>query len=571
MLLTNFKYLWCILDFDSKRRAILLIPLTLLNSAFELINIGIILPFIILLTGDKIPLNNLNYFEKEINYLISNGNLLVILFIFVISVTYLFRIYYTFKNVQFSFLVGASLNRRLFRNSISDNYENQIQINSNSKVSIIASKSGTVITNILMPFINSLNCILLLLVFYIFSGFYFGIIFYVVSIFIALTYYVIILTTKNSIKNMGDIVSIKTDILFKFLRETYDGIRELILSNYQEQFSNNFYLHEKSLRESQIFISFVSLIPKIVMEYLLIIFIVGFVFISRYDSISSTILVHVGVLIYVSQKILPLIHQLYNSFISIHSSKTIMNEVLAMLNSDNILHIINNNNDHLTINKIKFDNEIKLSKIEFKYQNSDKKVLSDVNLTILKGSTIGISGATGSGKSTIIDILTGLLTPISGKILIDGIELTKRQQCQWVSNFAYVPQKPFIIQGTVYDNLKLFNPVENKTLAVNALNLTNLIEISDDILNFNIKENGLNLSGGQCQRLSISRAIYSNKDILVLDEPTSALDLKTAVDIISRLKRLSKTLIIITHQIEILNLCDDSIFVDNGKIVNKES
>ena len=562
----DIKNFWGLLDIESKRRAIILIPLTLLNSAVELINIGILLPFIILLTGNAISLKNFSIFKDEINYLVTNGHILVFIFFLIITSTYLFRIYFTYKNVQFSFLAGASLNKRLFYISISENYENHIQTNSNTKVSLIASKSGTVITNIVMPFINSINSILLLLVFYMFSGYYFGEVFYMVSFCIAALYFFAILSLKNSVKNMGDVVSNKTDILFKFLRETYDGIRELLLSNGQERFANNYYLHEKSLRESQIFISFMGMIPKIIMEYFFIIFTVGFVYLSQKDTMSSTNLVDVSILIYIAQKILPLIHQLYHAYISIHSSKTIMFEVLSLLNSN--VHLLPTNKRDALLNPIHFSDKIDLLDITFKYKSNDNIVLTDINISILKGSSNGFSGATGSGKSTIVDIISGLLTPVQGKILIDGTQLSKDQFHEWINNIAYVPQKPFIVQGTVYDNLKLFNPVDNNKLANNALEITNLQDISVDVLNFNINENGLNLSGGQCQRLSIARAIYSNKDILILDEPTSALDLKTAVQIISRLKQLNKTLIIITHQPEVLKLCDNLIFIENGKVVN---
>ena len=566
MFRSNIKNFWDLLDFESKKRAAILIPLTLLNSALELINIGILMPFIMLLTGDKIPFRNIDYLEDIINSLLKNSNLLALTFILIISITYLYRIFYTYKNIQFSLLVGASLNKRLFRTSVSESYENHIQTNSNTKVSLIASKSGTVITSIVLPLINSFNSILLLIVFYIFSGLYFGSIFYFVSFFVGFVYYLTILLTKNSIKNRGDIASIKTDALFKFLRETYDGIRELILSNGQERFSQNYYLYEKSLRESQIFISFMSQIPKILMEYLFIIFVVGFVFISRIDSNSNSIIIDVGILIYIAQKVLPLIHQLYSTIISIHSSKTILAEVLAMLYSSTDLNQSDKKNALST--PIKFNNKIELVNISFKYQSRENIVLEDINLNILKGTSNGFSGTTGSGKSTIIDIITSLLTPVKGQILIDGIKLSKSQYHEWINNFAYVPQKPFIVQGTVYDNLKLFSTMENIELANKAIKITNLYELSEDVLDYTVKENGFNLSGGQCQRLSIARAIYSNKEILVLDEPTSALDLKTALNIISSLKMLNKTLIIITHQSEILNLCDNLVFINNGRISN---
>ena len=215
---------------------------------------------------------------------------------------------------------------------------------------------------------------------------------------------------------------------------------------------------------------------------------------------------------------------------------------------------------------LNFSKSISLSNISFTYPKSQKKIIKDINLEIKKGEKIGIIGKSGIGKSTLIDLLLGLISPSNGKILIDGKNI-KENLRGWRSIIGYVPQKINVINGSFKDNIIFGHNSLNKAEIENRLKKSiKLAEIEDFIKNSNngsdtiVGDKGLDLSGGQLQRLAIARAIFKNPNILILDESTNALDETTEKKIINNLienkDKDNQTIIMISHNHELLKFCD---------------
>ena len=204
-------------------------------------------------------------------------------------------------------------------------------------------------------------------------------------------------------------------------------------------------------------------------------------------------------------------------------------------------------------------------------KNSQYK--KNINIKILAGDRVGIFGKTGSGKSTFVDLLMGLIFPTSGEIYIDGKVLTKNMIRSWRSNFSHVPQSIYLFNDSIENNILMGSIKDNIRLqfAIKASQLEGMLAAIKHGLNFIVGERGSMLSGGERQRIGIARSLYRNNKIIVLDEGTSALDSETERNIIDCLllkerEFINKTIILISHNIESLKECNNIIKIDHGKV-----
>lgn len=224
--------------------------------------------------------------------------------------------------------------------------------------------------------------------------------------------------------------------------------------------------------------------------------------------------------------------------------------------------------------KLPFDKEIKLNRLTFRYSGSNKPALNNISLSISRNQSIGLVGRTGSGKTTLADIILGLYKPESGSITIDGTELSKENERNWRKHVGYVPQNVFLINDSISQNIAFGVSKElidhHAVLrAGEAAQANEFISQLSDGYDTLVGERGVKLSGGQRQRLGIARALYHNPDILIFDEATSALDGMTEDAVMHALKYLSadRTIILIAHRLRTVQACDRIIMLDSGSIV----
>ena len=221
---------------------------------------------------------------------------------------------------------------------------------------------------------------------------------------------------------------------------------------------------------------------------------------------------------------------------------------------------------------IRFDHVIRFEDVTYSYPNTERNVIDGVSFEIKKGSEVGIIGTTGAGKSTIVDILLGLLKPTRGKVTVDGVDISTNIR-SWQDLFGYVPQTIFLIDSSIRFNSAFGIDEQNidDEKVVRALELAQLKEFVDELpagMNELVGERGVRLSGGQRQRIGIARALYLDPPILVFDEATSALDMETEKEVMRSLDHLrtNKTILIVTHRTSALEHCDQTISVNEGKL-----
>lgn len=284
------------------------------------------------------------------------------------------------------------------------------------------------------------------------------------------------------------------------------------------------------------------------------------------DGIATAIPT-LGALALGAQKLLPLMQQIYSGWAVVAGSHHVLGDVVTLLRQPVAADI------NIRIAPLAFNREINVNNVSFQYKPQLPMVVNQINLTITKGTRIGFIGSTGSGKSTLIDILMGLLTPSCGEIFVDGKQLMGMDQLAWQRNIAHVPQAIFLADASFAENIAFGVPINQidqsrVRLAAQQAQISKFIESGSGGYEAMVGERGVRLSGGQRQRIGIARALYKNATVLVLDEATSALDSDTENSVMHAIRKLSPdlTILIIAHRLSTLSDCDKIYRLNQGRI-----
>jgi len=217
-----------------------------------------------------------------------------------------------------------------------------------------------------------------------------------------------------------------------------------------------------------------------------------------------------------------------------------------------------------------FNHSIRLENINFKYITGNE-VINDISFMVKKGEKVAITGESGGGKSTLIDIITGIHKPVSGKIFIDDTVLSDKNIRSWRRKIGYIPQSIYLFDGTVAENVSFGSTSDNEKIkkALQRANIWDFLSEKEGIHTL-VGDGGIQLSGGQQQRIGIARALYDDPEVLVLDEATSSLDNETEKKIMDEIYSVSenKTLIVIAHRLSTVERCDRRISIENGRLIN---
>ena len=267
-------------------------------------------------------------------------------------------------------------------------------------------------------------------------------------------------------------------------------------------------------------------------------------------------------------RMLPIFTKLMNNFQTLKFGKTVVNTLHKEYYSERkVLDDKSVNNTPLNFNK-----NISFKKVFFKYPSKKDYTLKDLNLNFKQGDVIGILGATGSGKTTFLNLLTGLIKPTNGEILCDNTNIISNN-INWRKKLSYVTQKTFLTDDSIRNNI-IFGENENFKIqkfkeTLKLSNLDKLIDKLPDGVNTVVGEGGVKLSGGQVQRISIARALYNSPEILVFDEPTNSLDEETEKKIISEIFELKGkcTIFLVTHNRQLTTKCDQTYLVEKKTLV----
>ena len=294
----------------------------------------------------------------------------------------------------------------------------------------------------------------------------------------------------------------------------------------------------------------------------------AYVLSQQVGGISSALPV-LGLLALGAQRLLPSLQQLYVSWASIVGSQASIEDILKLL--DQPLPEVQ---QELIPSQYSFQQDVRFDSVHFRYNNDGPWVLKGLNLVIKKGSRVGLVGSTGSGKSTTLDLLMGLLMPTEGNILIDGEPVSGKYLRDWQRSIAHVPQSIFLADTSLAENIAFGIPLDKIDLgrvkiAARQAQIADYIESRPEGYKTYVGERGIRLSGGQRQRIGIARALYRQASVLVLDEATSALDNTTEQLVLDAMGTLSSelTVVLIAHRLTTVRHCDVIIELEHGKVV----
>tara|TARA_X000000950_G_scaffold289243_1_gene411158 strand:+ start:2396 stop:4108 length:1713 start_codon:yes stop_codon:yes gene_type:complete len=361
---------------------------------------------------------------------------------------------------------------------------------------------------------------------------------------------------------------------FSSVSEAFGGIKEIKLGGFEKFYTNRFARSAKIFSERQISARLLKILPRYFLESIAFggVLLIILILMSQKGSFQNA-LPYIAVYIFAGYRLLPAFQSIYGSINELRFAGPSLDNLYNDYKELNFL-ISNKNKNVLPLNK-----NILLKNVNFSYPKSSNSALSDINLNIPVKNCVGIIGKTGSGKTTLIDIILGLLEPQKGTIEIDGMKINKQNLRLWQNNIGYVPQNIYLADDTIEANIALGINSENinknavKRSAENA-NIHNfIINELPKKYETTVGERGVRLSGGQRQRIGIARALYHKPQVLVLDEATSSLDNQTEKIVMDTINGLSKeiTIVLIAHRLSTLKNCDTIYLLEKGKIKKKGS
>jgi len=393
-----------------------------------------------------------------------------------------------------------------------------------------------------------------------------------IFLFLSISVYLFQKITKKHLQIWGKIRQDKGELVNKHIFQGLGGIKEIILSGKSSYFAKQVYTNSKESSSVTIKYLTLSSVPRFFLEFITVLGLALFCLLILFqgNQIGEYAPV-IGVFAAAAFRLMPSIGKIMNSLQVIKYFQPVIDLLYEEFNL--IRKKISTNTKEQ--NNFVFEEKLELRSVDFKYPNSNKNTLENINIKIKKGETIGIIGKSGGGKSTLINIITGLIQSDSGSILIDGKEVDTKS-LNWHSKIGYVPQNIYLLDDTIANNIAFGleeSKINNSAIkeAIISANLEDLIFSMPKGTNSIVGERGVNLSGGQIQRIGIARAMYNNPEILIFDEATSALDSineNAIMNSINKLKR-KKTIIIISHRISTLAQCDTIYEMEDGALTEK--
>jgi HlyD family secretion protein len=566
---------------DQQRRLFILQILVVLMALAEIVGVASIGPFMALigdvdiLSGDN-PLADLyqvSGLTKPYEFVFWVG--LAVLFLLTIGT--LISMLTIWRLSLFAQKTGTEIGDRLFKHYMHQPWLFHASESSAQLVKKIATETERVTANIISPLMQMnarlVTALLMSVAIFIFNP---KIMIFGLCIFGG-AYVLLYNLIKIKLTLNGQTISDSSLQRFKLMTEGFGGIKEVLLLGRQRGFVERFESSGKKLAHSLGSTLGLSQVPRYFMELIgfgSVIFLVLYLS-KNYEGDLGSILPMLSVYSLAGLKLLPVFQTTYGSIAQIRGSLSAFESIKDDLRASQEKAIPdiqkNPTEKHLSAQK-----SIKLENIEFTYPNKQKPALTQLNMEIPVNRLVGLVGSSGSGKSTAIDILLGLIKPDRGQLLIDGKPLSVRQVRAWQNTLGFVPQSIFLTDANIIENIAFgIAPdsidIERAKHVINLVHLDAFIQQLPNGLNTTVGERGVQLSGGQRQRIGIARSLYHNTEILILDEGTSALDGITEKLIMDTIHEFtgSKTIIMIAHRFTTIQKCDIIFFMDGGEIVDQ--
>lgn len=549
----------------------------LVGTLAEMATLGAVVPFLALLAdpgmASKYPILKSAFGwvgATQVNTMLSAG----IMFSIIAVGAALIGILLTRYSLRFSFGLGADIGREVYRRWLYQPYSWHVSRNS-SEILAVIEMVNVVVFEVILELVQGTIAVLMSFGIIVMLGVIDAPTAFTACIGFLVVYGFTTLALRRKLVRNSSVISASVSQRVQAIQEGVGGIRDVLLDGTQPIYVQRFADLDYAIRRSQASNRLIGSLPRYTIEAAGMVMIVALAYVLslREGGLSGAIPV-LGSLAIGAQKLLPHIQKAYYSWTSIIGNRYQLEDVLARLRQ----HIEFNYDQAKapTAEKIGIQLDcpiISLTNVCFRYNNQDPEVLHDINLQIPRGGRIGFIGKTGSGKSTLIDIIMGLLEPTSGLIEVHGQTLTSSSRRAWQSRIAHVPQSIYLKDATIAENIAF--GVEKANIDIDRVkNAAAKAQLADFIKHLpqqyqaTVGERGVRLSGGQRQRIGLARALYKQADVLILDEATSALDDATEKSVMSAINALGNdiTVLMIAHRVSTLRNCTKIVELYEGSI-----
>ena len=574
-----------ILSKHQKFRIFELVVLMIIGGILETLSVSLILPFMdVVMNPEQIMSKPYVQWICDLMGIQIPKTFLVLLSLVLALIYLLKNLYLLFEyNIQYRFVYGnmLAMQKRLLNNIIHRPYEYFLGLSSGDVMRIISTDTPQVfimLTTILQLFTELVVSGMLIVAVFIMAPE----ITIIMAVILLLLTIIINRILKPILRRAGKETQTSASGMNKWLLQSIQGIKELKVAGKEEFFEENFNKHGSkyvsSLRKNYI----LGITPRFFIEAICMsaVFVLVGIFIYRGADIETMIPILTAVAV-AAMRLLPSVNRVSSGLANISYNEPMLDKLIENLKDisgkeDVSLAMTFDSEEDVEENKRhlpKLSKKVLFNNISYRYPSGESYVLEGASMEVSKSQSVGIVGTTGSGKTTSVDILLGLLVPQEGQVLVDGVDI-REDMAGWFNQVGYIPQEIFMLDDSIRANIAFGEEDVSDDEVWRSLEeaaLDDFVKTLPDGLDTQIGERGMRLSGGQKQRIGIARALYHDPDILFFDEATSALDNETETAIMESVNSLQgkKTMVIIAHRLTTIENCDVVYRVDGGKIIKE--
>ena len=577
----TLKKILFFLNSNERKRAAMLMVMIILMALLDMVGVASVVPFIAVLTNPEIiETNNIlnNIYIYSANFGVKNkdeflfGLGIFAFLLLVISIS--FKAFTNYVQLRFITMREYSIGELLVERYLHQPYSWFLNQHSADLGKSILSEVGKVVGSAIKPMIDLIAQTTVAITFLTLLILNDPKLAITVGLTLSASYALIYKFNRNFINRLGQEHLKANEMRYTAVSDAFSAAKEIKIGGLEQPYIKRFSDPAKMYASHEASLVVLKQLPRYALE---IIVFGGMLLLILYLMARSGNFINslpiLALYTVAGYRLMPTLQTIYISITALRFAKPSLDKLYNDLKSLRL------NDQKMKSKNILLKKDITLNNIQYKYPNTSKMALKDINLSIAVHSVVGVVGVTGSGKTTMVDVILGLLEPQTGKLKVDGNPINKENLRSWQNSIGYVPQQIYLADETVAANIAFGVRTEdiNHEEVERAAKIANIHEFVINELpkeyETTVGERGVRLSGGQRQRIGIARALYHNPQLLVLDEGTSALDNLTEHAVMETLNGLKKeiTIILIAHRLNTVKNCDNIFFLKNGKLNDEGS
>lgn len=580
-MIKTYQKLFTLFDATERRRFWILTGVMLLVAAAEIAGISAVLMLLnVLAAPEVIDTNAKLVYLKGLLGLDSRFSFQAALALIVLVVVMLglaIKALGSYASIRFSTMRGYTVSTRLLRAYLSQPYPWFLDRNSAELEKNVLIEVDGLVTRVILPCLRLVSNGLLVLAILAFLLLVDPLVTLFSGGVLGLGYALIYLRFRGRLQRLGEVMMDAYENRFLVAQEATGGIKDVKLMGLEKRYVDSYAVAAQTAARSGTTMGGMAELPRFVLEAITFGTMLALILILLVKSNGNVtdIVPTLGVIAFSTMRILPSLQQIYHSLVSIRGASAILDTIVADIAATPALPIATNDG----LAPLELERSLELSRVSFGYASAERPTLRGVDLTIPARTTVGIVGGTGAGKTTLVDLVLGLLTPDAGEIRVDGTVITDNNRRSWQKTLGYVPQSIYLTDDTIAGNIAFGVPKDMIDMAaveraarIAALHEFVLSDLPQGYETF-VGERGVRLSGGQRQRIGIARALYRDPTLLIMDEATSALDNITERVVMEAVQKIraDKTIILIAHRLTTVKTCDTIFLMDRGRLLAQGS